>query len=256
MKPYLTLGNVTIQSYILVMAAAAATLALLLYYREVKAPQKSPAGLLRGYFVQFFVLGLVLALAGARLLFVVTRWDLFEGQPLWHALAFWRGGLIFYGGLAAVLAGWFFFCRTRNIPFVPLMDSVAPYAALAYAIGRVSCFLNGCCYGHETDLPWAMVYPVVDELSRHPTQLYSSLSMLAIFLALLGLQKNRRYPGFVSGWFLILYGVYRFGVEFLRVTEPVLASLTQAQLISLGLLAAGALVLGAGRRGAFAYTPL
>lgn len=252
MKPYFSLGPLTIQSYIIAMAAAILVLVLLLYFREIAPRQKRGDRLPGRYAVEFFPLAFVLAAAGARLLFVVTRWDLFEGEPLWNALAFWRGGLVFYGGLLAVMAGGILYCRYRKLPFLPLLDAVLPYAALAYAIGRVGCFFNGCCYGHETDLPWAMAVSAFDDLPRHPTQLYASLAALAIFWVLLSLRRKDRFPGYVSGWFFILYGAYRLGIEYLRVTEPVLLNLTQAQLFSLLLLAAGGLLLLSGKRDAAA----
>jgi phosphatidylglycerol:prolipoprotein diacylglycerol transferase len=119
-----------------------------------------------------------------------------------------------------------------------------PALALGYAIGRLGCFLNGCCYGAPTDLPWAFRFhdpPVTGPLTApsHPTQIYASLINLGIFAALWAMAMRKTRPGQVFFAYLALYSIYRFGIEFLRkgyTAKVWLGGLTQAQIGSLVLL--------------------
>lgn len=120
---------------------------------------------------------------------------------------------------------------------------MSPFIALGYAITRIGCFLNGCCYGHITSAPWGVVFPAIDSYPRHPTQLYASASVLLIFFLLRYLRKFSFFPGFIFVWFLILYGLYRFVVEFFRVSEAVFWVLSPAQLVALPFIIAGLAVL-------------
>jgi phosphatidylglycerol:prolipoprotein diacylglycerol transferase len=130
-------------------------------------------------------------------------------------------------------------------------DVVAPGVALGYAIGRVGCFLNGCCYGGPTDLPWACRFhdpPITGPLTppSHPTQIYASIINLGVFYLLLRIFRRQRVTGQVLWSYIVFYAVYRFGIEFLRagVTAQVAAAgLTQAQWASIGMLLAGGAVL-------------
>ncbi|MCS6830011.1 MAG: prolipoprotein diacylglyceryl transferase [bacterium] len=175
----------------------------------------------------------------SRLVFVLLNWQGFAREPL-RTLYFWEGGLSFHGavvggGLAVAVMS-----RRRGIPFLQLADVLAPGVALAYAVGRIGCFLGGCCYGVPTNLPWACSFqdpfnPHVHTPPSHPTQLYASLSNLFIFALLARMQKPPHPVGKVFWAYLVLYGVYRFIVEFWRIgaTSSVLAlGLSDAQWVS------------------------
>jgi len=157
----------------------------------------------------------------------------------------WNGGLSFHGGIAfAMLFAWLF-VRRVGIPFWVAMDVCAPSGALGYAITRIGCFLNGCCYGAPTTLPWAVRFNDHGTITppSHPTQIYAALANLLIFYLLTRLEKIRRAPGFVLVSYLGLYSVYRFLIEFLRkgfTAEPWLLGLTQAQWVSLLIVVASA----------------
>lgn len=195
---------------------------------------------LKGYNLEYIyealIITMILAILGSRLAFVLYHWELYRGGPFWRVFALREGGLIFYGGFFAVLVGVFLYCRYRKIFFFRLLDDASPFIALGYAISRLGCFLNGCCYGKITEVPWGLVYPAVDPFKRHPTQLYASASALIIFMLLRYLQKYKTFHGFVFISFMFFYGIYRFLVEFFRVSEPILGFLTQAQTISLALI--------------------
>lgn len=187
---------------------------------------------------------LIAAIVGARLLFVGLQWDYFRDH-LSEIPKIWTGGLSYHGGLlAAILAG-ALFCRMRKLSFRVMADILTPSIPLGYAIARVGCFLNGCCYGAPTGLPWACQFhdpPVTGPLTppSHPTQLYASLINLGIFVILWQAGKRQRPAGQLFYGYLGLYAIYRFGIEFLRkgyTAELMVASLTQAQVVSLLMLA-------------------
>jgi phosphatidylglycerol:prolipoprotein diacylglycerol transferase len=183
----------------------------------------------RGYDPLLIVdLGLVILLSsvvGSRLLYVITHIDDFRGD-LWGVFKVWEGGLTFYGGLvAAVLLG-VLFLKRRGQPVGAITDILAPQIALGVSIARVGCFLNGCCFGKESGLPWACVFPsdslagsVMHGLHLHPVQLYAAIANLLIALILWRLLKGNLRAGSVFAWLLILYGGWRFIIDFWRYYE-------------------------------------
>src|SRR5262249_5517470 len=157
---------------------------------------------------------LVAGIAGARLLFVLLQWSYFREHP-GHIARIWEGGLSFQGGLAAALVAGYIYCRRRGLSFLQMGDILAPGVALGYSIGRIGCFLNGCCYGAPTNLPWACQFrdpPITGPLTppSHPTQIYASLLNLGIFALLLMIWRRQRVAGQVLWSYLLLYAVYRF----------------------------------------------
>ncbi len=114
--------------------------------------------------------------------------------------------------------------------------------AVAVGIGRWSCFVAGCCYGTPTDLPWGICFPAVDQLPRHPTQIYESMFHLAMAGLLAWMQSRRWFPGQLVKLYIMAYLVYRFGTEFIR-PEPLLWSgLTAYQWFALAMLPCFALL--------------
>ncbi|MCL6581495.1 MAG: prolipoprotein diacylglyceryl transferase [Firmicutes bacterium] len=187
--------------------------------------------------VWLFLAGLV----GSRLVFVLTAWQDFAGDSL-RIFATWEGGVSFYGAiLGGMVAAWVF-ARRRRLPFVRVADTLAPGLALAASIGRIGCFLNGCCYGLPTSGLWGTFTRFAPGL-RHPTQLYESAAYLGVFLFLLWLERRRRLaPGQLFVAFAGSYLVARFFVEFFRDGARIYPWLTVTQAVSLGL---GVFVAGA-----------
>src|SRR5271157_1352093 len=130
------------------------------------------------------------AILGARLLYVATFWRKeFAGGPLLEVFAIWRGGLVFYGGLAGAALAFVLYARARKLAFWKLADILAPSIALGYVFGRIGCLLNGCCYGRACHLPWAIRFPGGNAANAptfpvHPTQLYEAFLNLGLFAAL------------------------------------------------------------------------
>ncbi|MBA2564473.1 MAG: prolipoprotein diacylglyceryl transferase [Gemmatimonadetes bacterium] len=159
-----------------------------------------------------------------------------------------RGGLTWYGGffLATLLLA--LFLRARRIPLLRGLDCMAPPLALGYAIGRVGCYLVGDDYGGPASLPWAVAFPegappIVTAV--HPTQVYETLSAVLVFGVLWRLRTLPAPEGATAFLCLVLVGLERLLIEFLRVNPPVALGLTQAQMISLAVVLLGSAGLAA-----------
>lgn len=163
--------------------------------------------------------GAVGVVLGGRLgyvLFYKPGWYL--AHPF-EILAVWQGGMSFHGGLLGVIAAIGWFCARRGLRFWRVADFVAPLVPLGLAAGRMGNFINGELWGRAADVPWAMVFPRVDSLPRHPSQLYQFAGEgLALFALMWWFSARPRPAGMVSGVFLIGYAVFRFAAEFAR--EP------------------------------------
>jgi phosphatidylglycerol---prolipoprotein diacylglyceryl transferase len=220
-----TVGGLTIHAYG-VMAVVAMIAAGLVVQRLSERLSIDP-----GASMEVTVAAIVGGLAGARLYWIAEHWHEVRGDLL-HAVSggagfTWYGGLL--GGLAAVLVA----ARMRRLPIGTVANVMAPAVALGYAVARIGCFLAGDgTYGRPSDLPWAMAFPrgVVPTTVRvQPTALYETLAMIAVFLVLYRMAR-RPQPGWcVFAWFLVLSGVERFAVEFLRVNSTWLLGLTPPQ---------------------------
>lgn len=175
---------------------------------------------------------MISSIIGARVFYVVEFWENFKDTR--EIFMLWQGGLVFYGGLTFAIAALIVWSKKNKLSVFKILDIAAPAAALGYAIGRIGCFLNGCCYGVPADLPWAAKFPNLID-ARHPTQLYSSFSGLDIFLALIILYNFKKFDGQIFSLGLIFYSVYRFFIEFFRENPRYILGLSEAQLISIGL---------------------
>ena len=174
---------------------------------------------------------LIGAVVGARLVYVLTEIKFFLTRPWWETLMINSGGLAFHGGLLGGFLAGFLFTKLKKIHPWKLADIVAPFIALGYAIVRLGCFLNGCCYGKVSHLPWAVRCSAQDALLRHPTQLYSMLGSLIIFLILYRLRNHQQFAGFLFLLYIGLYGIMRFIVEIFRESPMVFPWLSIAQLV-------------------------
>jgi phosphatidylglycerol---prolipoprotein diacylglyceryl transferase len=186
------------------------------------------------------------ALVGARLLYVIYYWqEDFAGGPWWEIFMIRKGGLVFYGGLLGASAAAVLYIQARQLPLWRISDILAPSIALGHVFGRLGCLMNGCCYGHATNLPWAISFPHDHPTFPsliHPTQIYESVLNLGLYLGLAWLFRRKAFPGQVFATYLIGYSILRFNVEFFRGdygTLPWAGWLTPAQLFSLLILASG-----------------
>src|SRR5580700_2345776 len=157
---------------------------------------------------------------------------------------------IFYGGFIAALAFAYFYMRRQHLPVLSTADLFAPGVAIGHGIGRLGCFSAGCCWGKPTNLPWAVTFTSKDTTTGvplgvplHPTQLYEALAEAMICLILIRQLKRGHQDGRVIGLYLLLYGMVRFAVEFLREhdgSNPLGGPFVLEQWISLAVAVAGA----------------
>lgn len=147
-------------------------------------------------------------------------WEPWLADPL---LVFktWQGGMSFHGGLIGVIIAMFYFSRRNGVSVLQISDLIAPTIPFALAMGRIGNFINGELWGKVTDVPWAMVFPHVDKLPRHPSQLYAVLlEGLLLFVFLWIYTRKPRPTGQTSGMFLIGYGLVRCFEELFRQPDP------------------------------------
>jgi phosphatidylglycerol:prolipoprotein diacylglycerol transferase len=150
-------------------------------------------------------------------------------------IAVWKGGMSFHGGFLGVLIAVAFWTRKHQVNWLSTMDFIAPLVPLGLAAGRIGNFINGELWGRAADpsLPWAMVFPQVDNLPRHPSQIYQALGEgLLLFIILWLYARKVRPTGAVSAVFLIGYGVFRFIAEYFR--EPDTGIFGHSYLVSMG----------------------
>lgn len=129
-------------------------------------------------------------------------------------LRFWAGGLTLHGGLVGGILAGLILSQIAKIPFWKLADIYAPALPLAQFFGRIGCFLNGCCYGYKTEVPWGITFTNPDSISPtmvklHPTQLYEAGGSIIIFIIIWRVRKNIKYKGGVFLHYLILYSILR-----------------------------------------------
>ena len=200
-----------------------------------------------------FFIGLV----GARLLYCFQYWG-DQVKTVWDVVQYWKGGIVYYGGILGGTLAFFVYRHFRPFPLRPYLDALAPAIMVGTLFGRLGCFLNGCCYGDQCNLPWAVSFPrfsppwddqhthglipadAARSLPVHPTQLYSSLDSLIILVLLTAFYPLRRRDGEVLGLLMVTYPITRFLIEYLRNDEGVFfAGFTISQNISIVLLLGG-----------------
>jgi len=165
-------------------------------------------------------------------------------QDCLAAFKFWQGGLTFYGGVLLAAPGGFLYAKRRKLGALRSADLLAPALMIALAVGRIGCFLNGCCYGSQTDSGLGVLFPG-HLAERHPTQLYESVFAFALFVVLRWVLRPRlARDGQLFGAMLALYGTFRIGLEFVR-DDPrgALGPLSTSQLIGIPLIAIGVIFL-------------
>ena len=211
-------------------------------------------------FLTWATLGVVL---GGRLGYVLFYQPaLYAAHPL-DAVAVWQGGMSFHGGALGVTIAIILFCARNRVPILGFADRMAVVTPVGLFFGRLANFINGELWGRPAPewLPWAMIFPRVDMLPRHPSQLYEALLegvvLFAVMWALSRRESLRAHFGTLTGCFLVGYGVARSICEFFRQPDAFLGYLwegaTMGQLLSVPLIVAGiALILWARRRQAVA----
>jgi phosphatidylglycerol:prolipoprotein diacylglycerol transferase len=198
-------------------------------------------------------MGVVLGGRLGYVLFYQPSYFLSHPLEIFHV---WQGGMSFHGGFLGVLVAMFFFTRKYPQPWLKVMDFVAPLVPIGLGAGRMGNFLNGELWGRVTKGDFGMVFPHVDQLPRHPSQLYEfALEGIALFLLLWIYSAKPRATGAISGLFLIGYGSFRFIVEYTREPDGFLGllsmGLSMGQWLSLPMVLIGIWMIIQANRGRF-----
>jgi phosphatidylglycerol:prolipoprotein diacylglycerol transferase len=245
----LELGPFTFHSYTVLLAGSFLVATYLWFWQNARREvpfNATPMGAL------LLFIGVLL---GSKIFYAIQ----FNSSPWWRVFLIWEGGLVFYGGLIGGTTAALAYIFWNRLPFLAVAESVVPYIPVFHGIGRIGCFLNGCCWGRPTEMPWGVVFPkgsmpwrqqladgiilasAAHPAPVHPTQLYSTAGLFVIG-ALLFIVYRRPHPlGLVLVIYPFLYGILRFIVESFRAdsARPV-AHLTVSQIVSL-LLIVGAI---------------
>ncbi|MDA9644625.1 prolipoprotein diacylglyceryl transferase [Candidatus Pelagibacter sp.] len=188
-------------------------------------------------YITYLVIGMII---GGRLGYIIFYNFSYYINNFFDIFKVWEGGMSFHGGLIGIIIASILFTKKHNQDSFLYMDLVSLVAPIGIFFGRLANFINSELYGTPTDIPWAVTFIQVDNLSRHPSQLYEAILEGIILFIILMYFKNKDYlkkPGLISGLFLIFYSVFRFFIEFVRVPDEQLGhlifELSMGQIISL-----------------------
>ena len=228
-----TIGPFTVYSYGFMIAVGVFAAWLTAEYRAKKYRADTDQ-------IFFLVLWcLVGGLLGAKLLFWITEWKEVAADP-GFILRTMTDGFVVYGGIiGGIIAGWLY-SRITKLNFLKYFDLMIPSVALAQGFGRIGCFLAGCCYGRETDAFWGVTFPegsfAPAGVPLIPTQLLSSAGDFLIMAVLLIYSRHSKKTGNTGALYLLLYGIGRFLIEFLRSDDRgTVGMLSTSQFISIGI---------------------
>ncbi len=190
----------------------------------------------------YVMLGVIL---GGRLGYILFYSPMLILHDPLKILYIWQGGMSFHGGLLGVMLSVVYFCYKFKLHFLDVADFIVPLVPIALCTGRCANFINAELYGRVTDVPWAMIFPNVDTLPRHPSQLYEMFAegiLLFIILNYLGYKHYLR--GFNTGMFLLFYSIFRIFLELFRQPDVGLGfilaeSITMGQLLSVPMFVLG-----------------
>ena len=181
-----------------------------------------------------YLYAMIFGIIGARALHVILESGYYSRHPL-EMIMISHGGLAFQGGLIFGVLAACIAARRRGLALWNTADMMVPYVVLAQSIGRIGCFLNGCCYGTPSNLPIA-IYSAEQHRALHPTQLYLSIFFLAMFIVMKKIYENKKIDGIVSAWYLLIFSAGSFFMDFLRGDlTVVLFNLRTSQIISIAL---------------------
>jgi len=213
-------GVIHVRSYGLLLAVA------FLFGTWLALRESRRRGLDPDKVVNVVLVALVAGVLGARMLYVLEHVQEFRRE--WGSvLALWQGGLTLYGGVVAGTFAGLVAARRQGLPMWVVADALTPSVAIGTMFGRIGCFLNGCCYGRPTTLPWGVHFPPdsfagleFGNAAVHPSQLYFALAGLTLFGLTMALRKRLETPGHLFWLFILLFALIRIPLDFTRAYEP------------------------------------
>ena len=237
MFPFITFFDVKVSVYFLFLSLVFTLIVPAIVYRANKLKLSSLFAL------DLYIFVLLGSFLGARLFYVLYQEPGFYFSNPEQIIYFWNGGYVFFGGFLGAVGAGALFCLNKKESMQRWLNFSMMLLSLGYSIGRLACFLSGCCYGAETQVSWAVF---MHGAMRHPTQLYASLSEFFIFLILILIEKKKGFEAyFVLPIWLILHGLGRMFMEYYR-DDPrggEIFGLSVSTFISLVLLTLGAALL-------------
>ena len=197
-------------------------------------------------FITYLIIGIII---GGRIGYVLFYNFSYYINNILDIFKIWQGGMSFHGGLLGIIVASILFAKKINQDLFVYTDLVSLVAPIGIFFGRLANFINSELYGKVTEVPWAVTFVQVDNLSRHPSQLYEAFFEGIILFILLLYFRNKNFlakPGLISGLFLIFYSVFRFCIEFFRVPDEqigyLIFNLSMGQIISLVFIMIGTIV--------------
>ena len=193
-------------------------------------------------YITYIIIGIIV---GGRLGYVLIYNPSYYLQNLIEIPMIWEGGMSFHGALFGIILATLIFCKKNNHNVFYFLDLVALSAPIGIFLGRISNFINSELYGRETDIIWSVKFIKIDNLDRHPSQIYEAIFEGIVLFILLNLfhRKLRKKVGLVSSLFVIYYSFFRFFIEFTREPDAhiglIVFSMSMGQLISLVLFIIG-----------------
>ena len=207
-----------------------------LYCKKILANDKKLLALLDNL-ITYIIIGIII---GGRLGYILFYNLEYYLKNIFEIFMIWNGGMSFHGGLIGVLVAVTIFSKKHKIDSFIFLDLISLVAPIGIFLGRIANFINSELYGKETTLPWGIKFEKIDEIYRHPSQLYEAFfEGLLLFFILIYFRKasSAKNPGFLSGIFLIFYSVFRFFIEFVRMPDEqlgyVLFKLSMGQILCL-----------------------
>lgn len=229
LRDIVSIGDITIRGYGVMIALGYITAILVAYYRA------KAYGLEREAIIDIALIAVISGILGAKLLYIIVEFKAFIEDPL---EVIGSAGFVVYGGIIAGIIACMIYTIRKKISFMSYFDIVMPSIAINQGIGRIGCFFAGCCYGKETDSCIGVTFPeesmAPTGVKVLPTQLFSCVGDLLIGAFLIIYARHAKYKGNVAAMYLLVYGIGRFLIEFLRDdSRGAIGFLSTSQFISL-----------------------
>ena len=198
---------------------------------------------------KFTIVILIFAILGGRIGYILFYDFNYYSSNIIKVFYLWEGGMSFHGGLIGVAVGAFYLANQNALKFFEIADIVCLYAPIGLFFGRVGNFINSELYGIKTSGSWGVVFPVIDSYPRHPSMLYEALlEGVILFVILFIINQKKVFAGIISGYFLLIYGIFRFFVEFVRLPDAHIGYIyydwvTMGQLLTIPMLVIGLILI-------------